>query len=231
LESIAIIPARKGSKRVPGKNKSLFKGKSLVAHTIEQALDTGIFDSIFVSSDDPDVIQHAEKYEVTVLKRELDLSGDNATLLNVIRDLIKKQLIPPETCVGLLLVTAPLRAVEDLKNAYKLFVDSDRKQAVVSVCSNLNPIDLSWSLNEEHLEPVFPEGYHQNISKHFRKKSYYFNDACIFDNAENFLKDGRNLFGQSPLPYIMPHERSIFIDFQFQLELIQLLGGKSGGAL
>ena len=224
--SIAIIPARQGSKRVPGKNKSLFRNKTLVAHAIEQAIDSNVFDRIIVTSDDNQIIDIARSYNTVVLERNKLLSSDNATLLDVIRDVIEHESIPVECCIGLLLVTAPLRTVEDIREAYDLYINAESKKSVVSVCSNINPIDLSWKVSDNCLKPVFPESYNQNISKHFREKTYFFNDACVYDSAERFLKKDRNLFGNMPIPYIMPQERSLFIDYKFQLDLIQSISKK-----
>ncbi len=224
--SIAIIPARQGSMRVPGKNKSLFGNKTLVAHAIEQAIDSNVFDRIIVTSDDNQIIDIARSYNTVVLERNKLLSSDNATLLDVIRDVIEHESIPVECCIGLLLVTAPLRTVEDIREAYDLYINAESKKSVVSVCSNINPIDLSWKVSDNCLKPVFPESYNQNISKHFREKTYFFNDACVYDSAERFLKKDRNLFGNMPIPYIMPQERSLFIDYKFQLDLIQSISKK-----
>ncbi len=171
--SIAIIPARQGSKRVPGKNKSLFGNKTLVAHAIEQAIDSNVFDRIIVTSDDNQIIDIARSYNTVVLERIKLLSSDNATLLDVIRDVIEHESIPVECCIGLLLVTAPLRTVEDIREAYDLYINAESKKSVVSVCSNINPIDLSWKVSDGRLEPVFPDAYNQNISKHFREKTYF----------------------------------------------------------
>jgi len=226
LNSVAIIPARQGSKRVPGKNKSLFGNKTLVAHAIEQAIDSNVFDRIIVTSDDNQIIDIARSYNTVVLERNKLLSSDNATLLDVIRDVIEHESIPVECCIGLLLVTAPLRTVEDIREAYDLYINAESKKSVVSVCSNINPIDLSWKVSDNCLKPVFPESYNQNISKHFREKTYFFNDACVYDSAERFLKKDRNLFGNMPIPYIMPQERSLFIDYKFQLDLIQSISKK-----
>ena len=226
LRAVAMLPARSGSKRVPEKNLALFRGKPLIAHTIEQALESGVFDQVFVSTDDDKIMKVASGYPVEVLTRRPELAGDKATLLNVIRDVITGKGIAPGTCVGLLLVTAPLRTVEDVRAAYDLLVKSDRKQAVVSVCAHVNPIDLSWKVTDEHLTPYLPETYRRNISKQERERTYHFNDACVFDLAEHFLREGRNLFGENPLPYIMPYERSIFVDMPFQLKLVQWIGEK-----
>ena len=224
--SIAIIPARQGSKRVPGKNKSLFGNKTLIAHAIEQAVDSNVFDRIIVTSDDNEILDIARSYNIVVLERNKLLSSDNATLLDVVRDVIEHESIPVECCIGLLLVTAPLRTVEDIREAYGLYINAGSKKSVVSVCSNINPIDLSWKVSDGCLKPVFPESYNQNISKHFREKTYFFNDACVYDSAERFLKKDRNLFGNMPIPYIMPQERSLFIDYKFQLDLIQSVAQK-----
>jgi CMP-N-acetylneuraminic acid synthetase len=228
LDTIAIIPARKGSKRVPEKNVALFRGKPLVAHSIEQALQAGIFNHVLVSTDDEKIVAIASGYPVDILQRSYELSHSDATLLNVVRDVVVRKGMDPETCIGLLLVTAPLRNVEDLRGACELFLKSDRKHAVVSVCQTINPITLYWSLQEGKLVPVLPEGHHRNVVKHAREYAYHFNDACVFDSAKNFLAEGRNLFGNRPLPYIMPHERSIFIDYLFQLKLIQMIGKTPG---
>ena len=222
-ETIAIIPARKGSKRVPGKNKLLFNGKSLVQNTIEQALESKIFKKIILSSDDDEILSQGKIYDVILLERKASLSGDDTTLLDVIKDAISHESIPSQSCIGLLLVTAPLRVTSDIKNAYDLYKNSSHKHSVVSVCSNINPIDLSWKMDGEYLQPAFPDSYKLNIPKHNRELTFFFNDACIFDSAKNFLSEGRNLFGERPIPYNMPQERSLFIDYNFQLELIHLL--------
>jgi len=226
LQAVAVLPARRGSKRVPEKNLALFRGKPLIAHTIEQALESGVFDHVFVSTDDEKIKKVASDYSVEILARRPELAGDKATLLNVIRDIIALKGIDPGTCVGLLLVTAPLRTVEDVRAAYELFLNSDRKQAVVSVCAHVNPIDLSWKVTDERLTPFLPEAYRRNIGKQERERTYHFNDACVFDLAEHFLREGRNLFGENPLPYIMPYERSLFVDMPFQLKLVQWVGEK-----
>ena len=226
MDTIAFIPARRGSKRVPEKNMALFKGKPLVSHTIEQAIEADIFGNVLVSTDDERIIEIASDYDVEILPRSPNLSGDDATLLNVIRDAVVRKEVGHGTCLGLLLVTAPLRTVDDLKHAYELFVSSDREHAVVSICQDINRLELAWMLQDEHLVPVFPDAYKSNIGKHTRKTTYHFNDACVFDLAGNFLREGRNLFGETPIPYVMPHERSIFVDYMFQLKMIQWIGDK-----
>lgn len=222
--TVAIIPARKGSKRCAAKNTALFRGKSLVAHTIEQAIESGIFKEIIVSTDDPKVKEVANNYSVKIVDRSPDLSGDHAPLINVIRGLINDLDVDEDTIIGFLLVTAPLRAEFDIVQAYKRFISSDQRNSVVSVSQNEYPVELSWSIDKKYLLPLFPDRSSKTTRKQEFEPTYRFNDAIIFDLARNFLDPERNLFGQTPIPYIMPAERSVYIDTEFQLRLVQILG-------
>jgi CMP-N-acetylneuraminic acid synthetase len=222
-KSVAIIPARAGSKRCPNKNIALFKGKSMVAHTIEQSLASGIFDSIIVSSDDQEVIDIANQYAVDIDNRDASLATDNAPLIALIRNIIPKYNLDDNCVVCLLLVTGPLRTIEDITKAYDLFLRTDQTESVVSVTANENPVEMSWRMADGHLEPFLPTKLITTRKQDFAQ-SFRYNDAVIFDLAKNFMDPDRNLFGKSPVPYIMPPERSINIDYEFQLKLVQMMG-------
>jgi len=226
METIALIPARGGSKRVPDKNLALFNGKPLVEHTVEQAIQADIFDNIIVSTDDQRIESIVSNHPVKIFNRSSELASDNAILLDVIRDVIQQLSLDNNSMLGLLLVTAPLRNVEDIRKAYRLFEESNKQNALVSVCKDTNPLHLSWRINENILEPVFPDFYKVNVSKKNREVTYFFNDALIFDTTKNFMKHNRNLFGDTPIPYVMPLERSVYIDYEFQLKMIQAITTK-----
>ena len=221
--TVAIIPARAGSKRCPNKNTALFKGKSMVAHTIEQSLASKIFDSIIVSSDDQEVIDIAKQYPVDIDNRDSSLATDNAPLIDLIRNIITKYNLNDKCVVCLLLVTGPLRTIEDISMAFDLFLATDKKESVVSVTANENPVEMSWRMVDGHLEPFLPTKLKTTRKQDFAQ-SFRYNDAVIFDLAKNFMDPDRNLFGKSPVPYIMPPERSINIDYEFQLKLVQMMG-------
>lgn len=223
-ETIAIIPARGGSKRCPGKNTALFKGRPLVAHTIEQAMDAGIFDRIMVSTDDPEVIEIASAYNVVIDERDASLATDIVPLIDVIRNLILKYNWADDWLVSLLQVTAPLRTVDDIQKAYNLFRNSDNSNAVVSVTLNESPVQLAWFIHKEHLKPYFDKKKQSSTRKQDYEPTYRWNDAVIFDLVKNFMNPDRTLFGKSPIPYIMPPERSINIDYEFQLKLVKMMG-------
>lgn len=223
-KSIAIIPARGGSKRCPNKNLAFFKNKPLVAHTIEQAIDSKIFERIIVTSDNTDILNEAKKYDIEIDFRGNNLSKDKSPLIDVIRNIIKKYEINDNTIIALLLVTGPLREISDIVEAYKLFLSSDKGNSVVSVTANENPVEMNWRLTSGHLEPYMPQWNLKTTRKQDFDTSYRYNDAVILDTAKNFQDTTRTLFGNSPIPYIMPPERSINIDYEFQLNLVKLIG-------
>ncbi len=221
---IAVIPARGGSKRAPGKNTALFKGKALVAHTIEQAIDSGCFKEIIVTTDSYDVRKISQGYPVTVHERSSDLADDDATILEVIRSLGHEKQWSSDAVIVLLQVTAPLRMVEDIQRAYRLYLSFGSECAVVSVAENDYPVQLTMRIEDERLVPVFPEVYKRGLRKQNQAATYRWNDAVMVDTYRNLSDRSRvNLFGESPIPYVMPLERSVAIDYPFHLEICQAL--------
>ncbi len=82
---IAIIPARGGSKRIPGKNKRSFAGKPMIAHAIEAAMRAAIFDRIIVSTDDPEIMTIANRFGAeTPFVRPAELADDHTPTVPVI---------------------------------------------------------------------------------------------------------------------------------------------------
>jgi CMP-N-acetylneuraminic acid synthetase len=88
MSALCYIQARAGSKRFPGKNLALWKGKPMVADAIEKAKATGLFDIIAVSSDSPEILQIAHDYGVLPLWRTPEASSDTATDDDVAREVL-----------------------------------------------------------------------------------------------------------------------------------------------
>ena len=89
--NIAIIPARGGSKRLPRKNIKMFHGLPVIAYAIKTARESGIFDEVFVSTDDGEIADIARSFGATVpWVRTRELSDDFATTVNVMQDAVRK---------------------------------------------------------------------------------------------------------------------------------------------
>ena len=221
MNNICFIPARDSSTRLKNKNIAPFKGGNLITHTIEQAKECGIFDRIILSSNSEEILEMGKKYGIEVHLR----SDEYDQIIDVIRNAIPELNINEEDTIGLLLVTCPLRKVEDIIKAYEIFKEVDRYHCVVSIKKNETPIQMSWIPDAGgHLIPVMPEEYNKSTRKQDHYDTYSYNDAIIFDTTKKFMDPLReNLFGD-PIPYLMPWERSIAIDYEFQLKIAQCLG-------
>jgi len=222
MQKIALIPARKGSKRFPNKNVAKIGNRTLIEIAIEQAIQSELFNEIIVSTDDEMVKDIARPFNITIHDRDPQFAKSDSTLIEMIQSLIREFDFRPEYVITLLMVTAPLRKVEDIKTAVTKFIDSKKINSVVSVVENEYPYQLLWEKRNEKLNYVFEEAL-QSTRKQNYQTTYKFNDALVVDSAENFLITNRNLFGLSPIPYIMEPERSIYIDYEWQFKLIEKL--------
>lgn len=216
---IAIIPARKGSKRKPFKNRAKINGKSIFEIALEQALRVGIFDAIYVTTDDKELIKEAKKFPIFLDEREDLYCQDKSPLISVITYIIKKYNFEPESIISLLTVTNPLRIDNDIVESNKLFMK--KKSRVISVSEVDYPIEMTWKINN-HGKLVNNYSIKTTRKQDF-KASYKWNDAIIIDSASSFLSNSDSLYGGNSIPFIMPAERSFQIDCDWQFKIVKLL--------
>ena len=132
MSTLALIPARGGSKGLPRKNVLPAGGKPLIAWTIEAALASACVDRVVLSSDDDEIMAVAEAYGCEVLfRRPPELSGDSASSLAVVSHALAQ--LPAFDHVMLLQPTSPMRLASDIDAAFELMC-SQGAQACVSVC-------------------------------------------------------------------------------------------------
>ena len=89
--TLAVIPARGGSKRLPRKNIVDFFGKPIIAYTIEAALGSGCFSRVLVSTEDSEISDIAIQHGAEVADRPADLAGDSATVVDVCVDILNRE--------------------------------------------------------------------------------------------------------------------------------------------
>jgi len=120
---IAVIPARAGSRRIPGKNAREFRGRPIFEYSVQAALDTGIFTRIFVSTDDSYIASRAYRMGVNVLPRPDKLAVDNVGTQEVMADALRTiehewMHVPKPTYACCIYATAPLMHFTDLITGY-----------------------------------------------------------------------------------------------------------------
>ena len=142
MNSIAIITARGGSKRIPRKNIKEFLGKPIIAYSIEAALSSGVFDEVMVSTDDEEIAEIARKYGAKVpFMRSEKTSNDFATSANVINEVVEQYASKGVRFDVLCCIypTAPFITAGKLKEAMSKFSDSSADSLVPVVRFDFPP--------------------------------------------------------------------------------------------
>ena len=119
IKTIAIIPARGGSKRLPNKNLMLLNGIPLLAHSILFAQKHSFIDAVYVTTDDANIKKFALEYGAKVIDRPVALSGDFEPTISALKHVLE-QIAPVENII-LLQPTNPLRPENLLNEAFDIF--------------------------------------------------------------------------------------------------------------
>ena len=222
---LAIIPARGGSKAVPRKNIRVVGGKPLIAYTIETALAAGaLFHRVIVSTDDPEIAAIAAQYGAEVpFRRPEDLSGDRVPSLPVLQhgvDFIEQQDGVVLDGVFLLQPTAPLRTVEDIEAAIQLA----RQEVCDSVISVVQVFAVHPILMKR-IEGKRLKDYCMAETEGTRRQDYdppaYMRNGAIYLTRRDVLMEANSIWGETICPYVMPPERSVSIDDEMDLRLLE----------
>jgi CMP-N,N'-diacetyllegionaminic acid synthase len=221
MTTLTVIPARGGSKGLPGKNIIDFGGRPLIHWTIAAALDSGVCGRIIVSTDDQSIAQAAIDGGAAVpFMRPAALATDEANSLDVVRHAIEASQEASGatiTTIVLLQPTSPLRDASDIVRAYQLFSDGGGRRPVVSV----SPVkfQLSWIFDlaaDGRLSRAFGADMVANRRQDSPQR-YMPNGAIYIADVEAILS-GRGFF-EDAQGYVMPRERSVDIDDADDLEL------------
>ncbi|SRR5574343_112074 len=204
--TIAIIPARGGSKRIPRKNIQLFHGKPIIAYAIETAIESGLFSRIIVSTDDEEIADIAIKHgaEVPFLRSSEnadDFATTSAVLIEVLEQLtLNSQTFESACCIY---PTSPLIDPEDLKLAFNRFKSSNL-DTLLSCVSYGFPIQRSFHLNASNLvELNQPESINQRsqdlVKNYHDAGAFYFFDIKKFTSSKSLWSGNIGAFELSEL--------------------------------
>lgn len=217
---IAIIPARGGSKRLPGKNIKLLGGKPLIAWTIEAAIKSNIFDHIFVSTDSEEIASVSRDYGAKVpFLRPAELSSDTATTNDVVTHLIswfEKEYSQEVSNIAILQPTSPLRNAQHIQEAFKV-MEMKRAKAVVSVCELEHPIQFCNQLGVDGSMDGFIELGDMKRTQDL-DPIYRLNGAIYFLSRE-YANRLSELYSEGTYSYIMGLKSSIDIDVDLDFKL------------
>lgn len=190
MKTIAIIPARGGSKRIPEKNIQVFAGLPLLAHSILYAKQNeAIIDEIYVSTDNDEIKKIALQFGAKVIDRPASISGDLEPTITALKHVLESVGIKDVENIVLLQPTNPLRPQDLLNDAFKiyeeanydsLFTVSRNHQKFGKIKDNkFYPFNYKIGQRSQDLEPLFFE----NGLLYIAKASLVLNDIMISEKA------------------------------------------------
>ena len=199
---IAIIPARKGSKRIKNKNIKLFLGKPIIDYSIYEAQKAKIFDEIVVSTNSKKIFNHSVKLGAkNSFIRDEKISDDATDILEVMADAAKKltklynNKIRYLCCI---FAASPLIQYKDLRSGYSE-IKKNKFDYVFSATNYSYPIERSFKIQNDHIKMInkknyakrsqlFDETYHDAGQFYFGKIESWLNKKVIFSANSKIIK-------------------------------------------
>lgn len=227
---IAIIPARGGSKRLPGKNLLEIAGKPLISWTIEAAVESGIFERVIVSTDSEEIARVAiESGAELPFIRPQELSGDHSSTVDVLNHTLK--VLEGEskrayTHLACLQPTSPLRKAGDIKEAIEL-LEEKGADAIISVCKNehsplwSNTLPANKNM-EGFLSDRIQKTPSQELPEYFR-----LNGALYICDIHRFIEEQSLFLSSNIYAYVMSRKSSIDIDDEVDFDLAEIYLSRS----
>jgi len=217
MKRLAIIPARGGSKRLPGKNLMKLGGMPLIEHTILAATGMKLFDKIIITTDSREIFDQALTIKTLHGDIEVDfrpehLATDTSKVIDTVCHYFDKPEHKDYDQVWLLLPTCPLRTSEDIRNAQTLL--SPNVDGVISITDYEFPPTLALNYKDDgSIEDANPDKPWVNgDSRSQDHPDAYRPNGAIYGMWSEDFATARNFYKGNIKGYYMPRERSVDID-------------------
>ena len=216
----AIIPARGGSKRIPGKNLQRIGRKTLIEIAVEQARAARLVDVIAVSSEDEEILAHAEKLGVRAIRRPAALARDETPGMAPVLHAIHALKMREEEELVLLQPTSPFRAAEDIDGAILR-----RRETGAPACVSVAPVQdhpgWMYRLDEAGRLMAFTDGELHSRSQDL--PALYVLNGAVYVAQIRHLQRHETFLAPRTVAHVMPRERSLDIDTPFDLQMARAL--------
>ena len=230
--TLALIPAKAGSTRLPRKNIRPLHGISLLGRTIRRIQAITFVDRICVSTEDEEVADEVRKFGVEVpFMRPAHLARDPAGVVEVALHALdwfedKGEIF--ETLI-ILLPTSPFSQVTDIEGAIRTYIDQG-VDFLMSVSREVHSPLSSLILKEGRLSPLHPEWLHRTGAKTDKELPVIVraNGAVTIVNVAAFRREG-NYYGYPLAAYEMPPERGVDIDTETDFQFAEFLADRNPG--
>lgn len=210
MKVFALIPARGGSKGVPGKNIAIIDGKPLLSYTIEAALNSSKITEICVSSDDDSILSIARQYpKVSIHHRSQVLSSDSSPVTDTLYEILRNKK-ESFNVLSILQPTSPIRTGHQIDEAIALLVANLKINSVISVVpmNDIHPARMYWK-SDNDLYPILQE--YEQTRRQDIPIAYYRNGAIYLVRTNAFLEHG-SVMAKPSIGYEMPISQLLNID-------------------
>ena len=215
----ALIPARGGSKTIPGKNIKEFAGKPLIIHSIEYALESKFVDEVVVSTDDIKISKISRDTGAAIIKRPDELSTDTAATESAVEHYLNSRSKKPDIIV-LLQATSPLRPKNSLDKAITYFI----KEEFDSLLSITPTHRFFWRVKDDNTAYAEYDYLYRPLRQDMNPEDmrYIENGSLYIFTRKHFEKIGNRLGGK--IGYVAwSEEYSLEIDTPLDFEFVEKL--------
>ena len=217
MKILCIIPARGGSKGIPKKNIIQFANKSLIGHSISQALNSKYITDVIVSSDCDEILNVSKTYGAKTLKRPDDISTDTSTSESALLHTIQS-LEDDYEFIVFLQATSPLRTTRDIDNCIRTMIDEDLDSVFsASILEDM----LIWKLDGNDLKSVNYD-YENRKRRQDSEKQFVENGSIYVFKKDGFILNNNRLFGKIGLS-LMESWKMFEVDSMEDLELCEII--------
>ena len=226
MNSIALIPARGGSKGFPRKNLANFLGEPLIIQSIRYALNSNCFDRVIVSTDDTEIASIAQSAGAEVPGiRPSELASDTTPMVEVIKYCIKEYQLQKYQSLVLLDPTSPVRNSVKLRDVIEVVESSETIDGIISISKAFyNPLWLGVNKHQNNLiKPLFVS--ESSISGRQEFQDYWrINGVLYCWKMEKATTLTSSYLNDLSISFIeTPEIESIAIDYAIQLQLLECL--------
>jgi len=229
MKRLCTICARGGSKGVPNKNIRPIGGKPLIVHSVLQAQSSGLFEAIAVSSDSPEILDISKKFGVDYsIFRPQELASDGAPKLPAVQHCVNEvERISGENfdVIVDLDVTSPLRLIKDIEGAVRLLEEKNVSNVITGCPARRSPYFNLVERDEDGYVRLSktPE---QTIVRRQDAPECFDMNASIYVWKREGLIGRESIFNADTLLFVMPEERSIDVDHEWEFEYVEFLFNK-----
>ena len=204
---VALIPARSGSKRVPGKNVRRLGAHPVLAYTVAAALDSHVFDAVVVSTDDEAYAAIAKHYGASVpFMRPAPMAGDGSPDIDWVEHALQTLADGGQAfdCFSLLRPTSPFRQPSTIRRAWTAFTAESGVDSLRAVERCRQHPGKMWIVNARTMTPLLPDGpiaqpWHSSQTQTLPE--VYVQNASLEIAWTRVVRDGRTIAGDVVMPF------------------------------